>query len=149
MLMFITCMQWIMALMICQHPCAPTCSHVYPCAGTPCDKLLDEVYDDLKDINLYDILWTCYHGGRPRQEALMQVTASLTHYTSLLLSSCGGNIVVPPLKKCSFNSVTLGTNTGQMLPVLLHLSSPEDAVQTLIAHWVMSSVHMFTYSQQI
>lgn len=77
----------------------PTCSHVYPCAGTPCDKLLDEVYDDLKDINLYDILWTCYHGGRPRQEALMQVTASLTHYTSLLLSSCGGNIVVLPLRK--------------------------------------------------
>lgn len=43
--------------------------------GTPCDKLLDEVYDDLKDINLYDILWTCYHGGRPRQEALMQARA--------------------------------------------------------------------------
>ncbi len=57
---------------------APMCNHVHSFAGTQCDKLLDEVYDDLKDINLYDILWTCYHGGRPRQEALMQVTASLT-----------------------------------------------------------------------
>ena len=35
-----------------------------------------------------------------------------------------------------------------MLPVLLHLSSPEDAVQTLVAQWVMPSVQMFTYSQQ-
>ena len=74
---------------------APVCIHVRPCAGTQCDKLLDEVYDDLKDINLYDILWTCYHGGRPRQQALMQVTASLTHHTSLLLSSNGGSTLVP------------------------------------------------------
>ena len=43
------------------------------CAGSTCDKLLDDVYQDLKDINLYDILWTCYHGGRYRQEALLQV----------------------------------------------------------------------------
>nr|QOL01248.1 putative extracellular protein TR9_053b [Trebouxia lynnae] len=44
--------------------------------GTQCDKLLHVAYNNLKDINLYDILWTCYHGSRPRQQALMQARAS-------------------------------------------------------------------------
>ncbi|KAL3138597.1 hypothetical protein ABBQ32_006363 [Trebouxia sp. C0010 RCD-2024] len=43
--------------------------------GTECAKLLDSAYSDLKDINLYDILWTCYHGSKPRQQALAQVRA--------------------------------------------------------------------------
>ena len=46
-------------------------------AGTECAKLLDNAYSNLKDINLYDILWTCYHGSKPRQEALAQVRAGL------------------------------------------------------------------------
>ena len=44
-------------------------------AGTKCDELLNDVYNNLKDINLYDILWTCYHGGKPRQDALTQARA--------------------------------------------------------------------------
>ena len=44
-------------------------------AGTQCGKLLETAYNDLKDINLYDILWTCYHGSAPRQQALAQARA--------------------------------------------------------------------------
>ncbi len=43
----------------------------------------------------------------------------------------------------------LWTNRVYMLPMLLHLLSPEDAVQTLLAQWVMPSVQMLTYSQQV
>ncbi len=86
------------------HLSAPMCTHVHPCAGTQCDKLLDEVYDDLKDINLYDILWTCYHGGRARQEALMQVPASPTHYSSLLLCTI---VLTINVKECLFNCAAM------------------------------------------
>ena len=44
-------------------------------AGTQCGTLVETAYNDLKDINLYDILWTCYHGSAPRQQALAQARA--------------------------------------------------------------------------
>lgn len=56
-------------------PCNYIAMH-HCCTGTRCAKLLESAYSDLKDINLYDILWTCYHGSRPRQEASAQVRAS-------------------------------------------------------------------------
>ena len=63
------------------------------CTGSQCDKLLDDVYQDIKDINLYDILWTCYHGGRPRQEALLQVSLASLLLLPSLCHVCGKGLV--------------------------------------------------------
>ena len=79
--------------------------------GTQCDNLLDNVYNDLKDINLYDILWTCYHGSKPRQEALLQARAG-PHARSWPLGGTVRHGVVPTW------SDLLGEELGHVPPCL-------------------------------